>query len=351
MGEDDALQREHDSGLGRGLIGTPEVDLGLALDGEDHLAVVIDEVGPDRMGPPLLGTPFHNEYDRHVVLRRRKAGGTELVEDAGDIELAVVTDHGGVASERENEFHGARKMNDGNDKSNGCLLVALSHPDDEIAAVGTIAAHRAMGIRVVMLFLTRGEMTESLGPLSPAEVAAERTRHATQVAALLGAEVQFLDFTDTRIGLNAAAIHRVAPVIAGIKPNAVITWGSAWMRGMRHPDHQATGEIIRGALTVARMKRAVAPVEPHRGEAPVFALRDRHSQLPCAAIDVSAHIERVITVARFYKERVGWPDEEWMRERLRTAGQRWGVAAAEEFDAWESVPGLRLSLLGDQLPV
>ena len=236
-------------------------------------------------------------------------------------------------------------------ESNGCLLVALAHPDDEIGCVGTIAAHRALGVRVVMLFLSRGEMTESLGPLTPAEIGAERTRHAGQVAGMLDCDLHFMDFNDTRIEMSADAVHLMAGEIAAIRPDAVITWGDAWLRGMRHPDHQATGSIIRGAVTVARMKRAVAPLEPHRNAAPIFAIRDRHSQLPCAAIDVSAQVERVLRVGQFYRERVGWPEERWLFERLQAAGNRWGVAAAEEFDAWESVPGLRASLLGDCLPV
>ena len=214
-----------------------------------------------------------------------------------------------------------------------------------------MAAHRAQGVRVVLLFLTRGEMTEALGPLSPEEVGAARIAHAHHVAGLLDCEVEHMDFPDTRIERSAAAIHRVAKVIAQIKPDAVITWGDAWIRGMRHPDHETTGEIVRSAVTVARMKRAVAPVEPHRDVAPLFTLRDRHSQLPCAAIDVSAHVDQVMEVARFYHTQVGWPDEAWLRDRLQQAGRRWGVAAAEEFDAWESVPGLRHSLLGDHLPV
>jgi LmbE family N-acetylglucosaminyl deacetylase len=233
----------------------------------------------------------------------------------------------------------------------GCLLVALSHPDDEVGCAGTIAAHRALGVRVVLLFLTKGEATESLGPLTVTEVAEARVQHATRVARLLDCELRFLDFADTRIEANADAVHRVARAIAEIQPDAVITWGDAWLRGMRHPDHQQTGEIVRGAITVARIKRSVAPIEPHRGVAAVFTLRDRHSQLPCAAIDVSQQFKRVLEVGRFYFERVRWPDPVWLAQRLEDAGKRWGVRAAEELDAWESTPGLRASLLGDYLPV
>jgi N-acetylglucosamine malate deacetylase 1 len=231
----------------------------------------------------------------------------------------------------------------------GCLLVALSHPDDEIGCVGTIAAHRALGVRVVLLFLTRGEMTESLGPLSAEEVGAARVQHAQEIARLLDCEIRFLDFVDTHIEYTSEASYRVARVIAEIKPDAVITWGEAWIRGRRHPDHQATGQIVRAAVTIARMKRAVAPAEPHRGVAAIFTLRDRHSQIPVAAIDVTPYQDLIHEVGRFYRERVGWPPEEWLRDLLRRQGHAFGVTAAEEFDAYESVPGLRRSLLGDHL--
>ena len=132
-----------------------------------------------------------------------------------------------------------------------------------------MAAHRAQGVRVVLLFLTRGEMTEALGPLSAEQVAAERTQHAEQVGRMLGCEVCFLDFSDTSVEVSAEATRRVARAIAEIKPDAVLTWGDAWVRGMRHPDHQATGQIVRGAVTLARIKRVVEPTTRHRAEAPV----------------------------------------------------------------------------------
>ena len=43
------------------------------------------------------------------------------------------------------------------------LLVALAHPDDEVGMVAAMQAQRARGDRVVLVWLTRGEMTEALG--------------------------------------------------------------------------------------------------------------------------------------------------------------------------------------------
>jgi N-acetylglucosamine malate deacetylase 1 len=225
------------------------------------------------------------------------------------------------------------------------LLVALSHPDDEVGCVGTIAAHRARGDRVVLLFLTRGEMTESLGPLTAEEVGARRVAHAAEVGRMLDIEVEFLDFADTRIEVSADAHRRVAEVIARLKPDAIITWGDAWVRGMRHPDHDATGRIVRGAVTLARIARVVHPRAPHREPAPVFAIRDVHSTLPAAVVNVTPFREDIRRVAAFYRERVGWPDEAWLLDRLSRAGAPHGLEAAELFDAWETPGGVSTTLV------
>ncbi len=218
------------------------------------------------------------------------------------------------------------------------LLVALSHPDDEMGCAGTMACHAAAGDRVVLLWLTRGEMTEIYGDLAPEAVAERRTRQGEQAAAILGAEPWFLDFPDTRIEPTPDAAREVARVIAEVRPGAVITWGDAWARGMRHPDHQATGKIVRDAITLARLGRVVGP-NPHREPVPVFTLRGQHSTLPEAVVDVSAQVVRIEELAAFYRERVGWPPAEWLRDRLRTAGGPHGAEAAERFDAWETAAG------------
>jgi len=225
------------------------------------------------------------------------------------------------------------------------LLVALSHPDDEVGCAGTMAKHADLGWRVVALFLTRGEMTEALGISDPAEVARVRMEHGHEAARIIGAEAKFLDFPDTRIEVSADAAYRVAAEIAQVQPDAVMTWGDAWVRGQRHPDHQATGQIVRNAITLARIARVVKPHAPHRGVSPVFGLRDVHSALPEAAIDVSAQLGRVHALADFYRNGVGWPDRIWLEARLENCGRRFGVTAAESFDAWETPGGLRPNLV------
>lgn len=225
------------------------------------------------------------------------------------------------------------------------LLVALAHPDDEVGAAGTILAQRARGDRVVLLWLTRGERTEAFGPIPEAEVAARRTEQGCRAGEILDVETRFLDLPDTRLAATPDSAATVAREIAQIQPDAVLTWGNGWVRGMRHPDHQACGQIVRDAITLARIAKAVAPLTPYRGAAPVFTLRDVHSQLPAVAVDVDPYVDGILELARFYVRGIGFGDTAWFEQRLAEAGRPWGLRRAEVFDAWETEGGRVNTLL------
>jgi N-acetylglucosamine malate deacetylase 1 len=225
------------------------------------------------------------------------------------------------------------------------LLVGLAHPDDELGVAGTILAQRARGDRVVLVWLSRGEMTEAMGPLPIAEVARRREEQGRRAGEILDVETIFLDHADTRIEATRAAAEQVARLIAEIRPDGLITWGSAWVRGMRHPDHEACGRIFRDAVTLVRIAKAVQPQQPHREPIPVFTVRDLHSTLPELAVDVSPHVERVLELGSHYLQGVGFGDPDFFTRRLRRAGEAHGVEYAELLDAWESPGGVVRSLL------
>ncbi len=231
------------------------------------------------------------------------------------------------------------------------LLVGLAHPDDELAAAGTILAQRARGDRVVIVWLTHGEMTEAFGPLRAEEVARRRSEQGRRAGEILGVETRFLDFPDTALAATPEAAARVARVIVEIKPDGLLTWGKGWMRGSRHPDHQACGKIFRDAVTLARLVKVVAPAAPHREPVPVFTYRDVHSTLPSVVIDVEPYRETILELARFYRQGVGFGDPQWLEHRLRAAAGPWGLQYAEVFDAWETEAGVVSSLLPANPPL
>jgi N-acetylglucosamine malate deacetylase 1 len=225
------------------------------------------------------------------------------------------------------------------------LLVGLAHPDDEVGAAGTILAHVARGGRVVIVWLTAGEMTEAFGPIPTEEVAARRREQGAEAAAMLGAEHRFLDYPDTGLVATPDAAAAVAAVIAEVRPDALLTWNDGWGRGFRHPDHAAAGRIFRDAVTLARMAKRVAPREPHRAPVPVFTYRDVHSTLPTVAVDVEPHLEGIRRLAAYYYERIRFGHPDWVENRLRAGGARHGLRYAEVFDAWETRPGVVDALL------
>ena len=99
------LKRQNDSGLGGRLIRGAWQDVGLALNGHDHLVLVVHQVGPERLGAGLVGAPFDDENDRHVFLLGREAGRAQLIKNAFDVQLAVVADLCVITRERQNQFH------------------------------------------------------------------------------------------------------------------------------------------------------------------------------------------------------------------------------------------------------
>lgn len=225
------------------------------------------------------------------------------------------------------------------------LLVGLAHPDDEVGAAGTILAQRARGDRVIIVWLSRGEQTEAFGPRSTAEVARLREEQGYRAAEILDAEVIFLDFPDTAITATHENAVRIARLLCEQRPDALLTWGDAWVRGMRHPDHQACGQLFRDAITLARIAKVVAPLPPHRDPVPVFTYRGLHSALPAVGIDVTPYREGIAAVAGLYHRALGFGDPDWVEARLRECGRRWNFHYAEEFDAWESAPGPAATLL------
>ncbi len=224
-------------------------------------------------------------------------------------------------------------------------MAVLAHPDDEVLCAGTLLTQRAAGSRVVVLWLTRGEMTDSLGPIGREEVAKRRLELGLQVAELLDVEARWLSLPDSAVEATPEAAREVAKVIADIKPDGLITWGDAWARGFRHPDHQTTGKIARDAVNLARIAGVVTPGAPHREFCPVFTLRDIHSTLPSVVLDVGDHADMIFKVAEHYRRAIGFGAREWLEGRLRSAGARWDRDLVEEFDAWESGDGLVEQLL------
>jgi LmbE family N-acetylglucosaminyl deacetylase len=125
------------------------------------------------------------------------------------------------------------------------VLVIAPHPDDEtIGCGGTLCLHRQRGDRVVIVCLTSGEL--GLKHLPCAKAWAIRERETKAAAKILGAaKVHFLRQPDWGLGEHVGpAADRLRRVLALEKPQLIYLPHEK----DGHPDHQASGPILRRAL-------------------------------------------------------------------------------------------------------
>jgi len=218
------------------------------------------------------------------------------------------------------------------------LMAVFAHPDDEIGASGTLALHARRGDRVLLVWMTRGELASQFGEASPEEVAGVREGHGAHVAALIGAEYRFLPFQDTLLTGGREEALALARLMAEFRPQAVITWDPLDV----HPDHRATHQAVLSALKLCRIPKLVG--EAHREPVRLYHYPRRDLMRPLVHVDVTETEEVAEAVFAFYREFYRWPFTlEDFRAQRRLRGREAGVGFAEAFQtesppAWPGLP-------------
>lgn len=125
------------------------------------------------------------------------------------------------------------------------VMVIAPHPDDEsIGCGGAIKLHASRGDRVVVAFLTSGEL--GLKHLPRDEAWHVRETEARAAAAILGvAGVRFLHLPDWFVGEQIpAGADALRPLLRAEAPELIYAPHAAeW-----HPDHKAATPLLRAAL-------------------------------------------------------------------------------------------------------
>lgn len=125
------------------------------------------------------------------------------------------------------------------------ILVLAPHPDDEtIGCGGTLGRHARNGDRIVVVYLTSGEL--GLKHLPRDKACAIREREARQAAQILGvADLHFLRARDWFVNEAVPSTARaLQPMLKREQPQMVYLPHSAeW-----HPDHRAALPVLRAAL-------------------------------------------------------------------------------------------------------
>ena len=161
------------------------------------------------------------------------------------------------------------------------LLVFGPHPDDlELGAGGSIAKHVALGHRVGLCDLTRGELGTNGTP-------EERVAEAEAARVVLGAAWRDnLGLPDGGIGDDRAHLRAIVELIRRARPKAV----AIPFENDRHPDHGAASRLLTRALFSSGLARFAADGEHWRPDF-VVAYFINDSVRPTFAVDVSKHYE------------------------------------------------------------
>ncbi len=159
------------------------------------------------------------------------------------------------------------------------LLAFGPHPDDiEIGMGGTVAKQVALGHRVGLCDLTRGEMGSNGTP-------EQRVAEAEAAREVLGAVVrENLGWPDRRLGSSPDHERSAVELIRRLRPRtiAIPYWDD------RHPDHVTSSRVLTEAVFSAGLRRYAPSTEPWRPEwLCYYFIND--GAAPSFVVDVSEH--------------------------------------------------------------
>lgn len=187
------------------------------------------------------------------------------------------------------------------------ILVLAVHPDDaELGCGGTILKHLAMGYKVGVVDLTRGE----LGTRGSAEI---RDKEAAAASEILGLTIrENLSMPDGFFSNNKEYQLQIIEVIRKYQPEIVI--GNAYHD--RHPDHGRANQLIEDASFLAGLRKIESRLDGEiqqewRPKQVLHFIQDRYIK-PDILIDVTEYWDQKIASiyaygSQFYNPE--WGDE------------------------------------------
>lgn len=183
------------------------------------------------------------------------------------------------------------------------ILVIAVHPDDaELCCSGTILKHIALGKKVGIVDLTRGE----LGTRGTAET---RDEEAADSAKILGLHVR--ENLRMRDGFfQNDEFHRLEVIKAIRKYQPEIILSNALED--RHPDHGRAGDLVHDSVFLSGLPKVETSIdgvkqEAHRPRLLLQYIQDRYLK-PDIIVDISDHMDKKIESIKAFKTQFYNPD-------------------------------------------
>jgi len=180
-----------------------------------------------------------------------------------------------------------------------CLLVVSAHAGDFVwRAGGAIAQATAGGGRATIVCLSFGERGESARAWregrSLAEIKTIRRDEAEAAAAILGAEIRFLDAGDYPLVESVDLVDRLVHIYREVTPTSVLTHTLVDPYNLDHP---AAARMAMGARILAQAVGYEAAGDP-LGAPPVFSFEPHQSEMSQFRPDVLLDITSVFDTKR-----------------------------------------------------
>jgi len=171
------------------------------------------------------------------------------------------------------------------------ILAIAAHPDDaELGCGGGVLLATQKGLRVGIADLSAGEMS-SRGTVASRQIEAN---HAARILGLT--QRQNLGLPDTKIGADTS--HSLSALIQLIRENRPrIVLAPYWED--RHPDHEATGRLVKEACFLAGIAK-VGTGEPYR-PGRLFFYMISYPFTPAFVLDISDVWERKMESIKAYQ--------------------------------------------------
>jgi len=227
------------------------------------------------------------------------------------------------------------------------ILAIAAHPDDaELAASGTLLAHKALGYSIAIVDLTRGE----LGTRGSADL---RDLEALKSAQILGlTERMNLALQDGFFESDQASLLKLIAAIRYLKPTIVL----ANAVHDRHPDHGRSGSFISRACFLAGLPKVeteyLGQIQvAHRPKSVFHYIQDRYIT-PDFVVDITPHFETKMAAIQAFGSQFYNPENtepmtpissaeflQFLDGRARDMGRLIGVTYGEGFTV-ERPPGV-----------
>lgn len=221
------------------------------------------------------------------------------------------------------------------------ILAFAAHPDDvELACSGTLLKHHALGYKIGIADLTRGE----LGTRGSADL---REQEAQAALAVLGFEVrENLDLKDGFFMPDEATVLKVVRVIRKYQPRIVF----ATAIEDRHPDHGRAAKLVQNAFFLSALPKVQTTLDgqvqaPWKADVIYHYIQDQLIR-PDIVVDISGYLETKLEAIRAYRSQFYDPDSsepetsiskkdflEFIKARAKDFGRPIGAEYGEGFTA------------------